>query len=95
MVLAISLIQVTPDQETAAYRTIKDVYGTKNIYHLFGDHDLLVIHEADCLSSLKKALRDIKELKFVNIIRTMVETPVEGIEANLSNIRNSVTSFKN
>ena len=90
MVLAISLIQVTPDQEKAAYRTIKEVYGTKDIYHLFGDHDLLIIHEAECLSSLKKILNYIKELKFVNAMRTMVETPVEGIEANLSLIRNPV-----
>ena len=82
MVLAVSLIQITPDQEKAAYRAIKNVYGAKNIYHLLGDHDLLLIHEAECLSSLKKTLNDIKELKFVIVMRTMVQTPVEGIKAN-------------
>lgn len=95
MVLAISLIQVTLDQEKAAFRTIKDVSGTKNIYHLFGNHDLLVIHEADCLVSLKETLNNIKELKFVNVMRTMVEMPVEGIESNLSFMRNSLTALKN
>ena len=83
MVMAISLVQVTPDHEKALYRTIKDIYGTKNIYHLFGDHDLLIIHEEECESSLKKLVNNIKELKFVNAMRTMVETPVKGIEANI------------
>ncbi|HOE46085.1 MULTISPECIES: Lrp/AsnC ligand binding domain-containing protein [Methanothrix] len=74
MVLAVSLIEVTPDREKDAYHTIKEINGIKNIYHIFGEHDLLIIHEADGLSSLKQMLNDIRELKFVNAMRTIAET---------------------
>ena len=74
MVLAVALIEVTPDRENDAYRTIKEINGIKNIYHIFVEDELLIIHESFGLSSLKQMLNDIRELKFVNAMRTIAET---------------------
>lgn len=93
MVLAVSLIQVMPDREKAAYRTLKDVNGVKSIYHLFGDHDLLLILETECLNSLRDVLNYIKEMEFVRTVKTMVEAPPNGTREDDGIMRNSMISY--
>lgn len=93
MVLAVSLIEVMPDREKAAYRTLKDINGVKNIYHIFGDHDLLLIHEAECLYSLRELLNDIEEMEFVSTVKTMVQAPTNGTQEDDCIMRNSMISY--
>ena len=47
MVLAMSLIKAVPDREKTVYHALKELDGVRNIYHLFGDHDILLILEAE------------------------------------------------
>jgi len=54
MVLAMSLIKAVPDKEKTLYRALKGLDGVRNVYHLFGDHDLLLILEAENKNELKK-----------------------------------------
>lgn len=93
MVLAVLLIQVMPDREKAAYRTLKDVNGVKSIYHIFGDHDLLLILEAECLNLLREVLNYIKEMEFVSMVKTMVEAPPNVDQEDGCIMRNSMISY--
>lgn len=72
MVLAFSLIKATPDREKAVYRAIKEVDGVKNLYHIFGDHDLLLILEAESSSQLRDILDNMEKIRFVIDVKTIL-----------------------
>ena len=93
MVLAVSLIEVMPDREKAAYRTLKDVNGVKNIYNIFGDHDILLILEAECLNSIREILNYIKEMEFVIKVKTIVQAPPNENQEDDCIMRNSMISY--
>lgn len=78
MVLAMSLIKAVPDREKTVYHALKELDGVRNIYHLFGDHDLLLILEAENRNDLKKMLDNVEETRFVNAVKTMLVAPAEG-----------------
>ncbi len=80
MVLAMSLIKAVPDREKMVYHALKELDGIRNIYHLFGDHDLLLIVEAESRNDLKKILDHIEETRFVNAVKTMLIATAEGYQ---------------
>jgi DNA-binding Lrp family transcriptional regulator len=80
MVLAISLIKAVPDREKIVYHSLKELDGVRNIYHLFGDHDLLLILEAENRNELKKMLDHVEETRFANAVKTMLVAPAEGYQ---------------
>jgi hypothetical protein len=78
MVLAMSLIKTVPDRERVAYRALKEVDGLKSIYHLFGNHDILLILEAKSRNELLKVLIHIEELDSVNSAKTLLVASTDG-----------------
>jgi uncharacterized protein with GYD domain len=82
MVLAISLIKTIPDREKAVYHALKEIDGIKNIYHIFGDHDLLVISEAKDRDELMKISNNIELINFVSAVKTMLVAQIDRPAAN-------------
>ena len=80
MVLAMSLIKAFPDREKTVYHTLRELEGVRNIYHIFGDHDLLLILEAENRDDLKKMLDHVGETRFVNAVKTMLLAPADGFQ---------------
>lgn len=72
MVLAISFIGTAPGREKAVYHSLKQMDCVKNIYQLFGDHDLLVIWEAESREEIAKILGDVETMNFINSIKVMM-----------------------
>ncbi|MDD4163185.1 MAG: Lrp/AsnC ligand binding domain-containing protein, partial [Methanothrix sp.] len=88
MVLAISLIKAVPDREKVVYRSLKEVDGVKNLYHIFGDHDLLLILEAESRIELMKLLNYIEEISFVNSVKILLVAPTDRHAINACNLGN-------
>jgi DNA-binding Lrp family transcriptional regulator len=88
MVLAISLIKVVPGHEKIVYHALKDVEGVKNLYHIFGEHDFFMMIEANDMSDLGKTLARIKEMCYVEAIRSILVAPTIWRAMNKSNIKN-------
>lgn len=80
MVLTICLIKAFPDREKTIYHALRELEGVRNIYHLFGDHDLLLILEAENRNDLKKMLDQVEETRFVASVKTMLVAPAEGLQ---------------
>ena len=89
MVLAISLIKAVPGQEKTVYRALKELDGVKNLYQIFGDHDLLLILEAENRNKIRKILNDVEGVSFVNAVKTMLVAPADRHVANASKIKNA------
>jgi len=87
MVLAISLIKVVPDHEKVVYHALKDVKGAKNLYHIFGEHDFFLMIEANDMNNLGKTLAQIKEISYVDSIRSILVAPTIWRAMNKSNIK--------
>jgi DNA-binding Lrp family transcriptional regulator len=89
MVLAISLIKAVPGQEKTVYRALKELDGVKNLYQIFGDHDLLLILEAESRNEIRKILNDVEGISFVNAVKTMLVAPADRHVANACSINNA------
>jgi DNA-binding Lrp family transcriptional regulator len=89
MVLAISLIKAVPGQEKTVYRALKELDGVKNLYQIFGDHDLLLILEAESRNKIRKILNDVEGISFVNAVKTMLVAPADRHVANAGKIKNA------
>lgn len=72
MVLAISLIKSLPDQEKATYHALKEVPGIKNIYHTFGEHDFLLILEAENANDIERIQNRIAEIGAVGDVKRIL-----------------------
>jgi DNA-binding Lrp family transcriptional regulator len=88
MVLAISLIKVVPDHEKIVYHALKDVEGVRNLYHIFGEHDFFMTIEASDMSNLGKILAHIKEMCYVDAIRSILVAPAIRCAMNKRNTKN-------
>jgi DNA-binding Lrp family transcriptional regulator len=88
MVLAFSLIKAVPDREKVVYRALKELDGVRNLYQIFGDHDLLLILEAESRSQLRDILDNLEKIRFVIDVRTMLVAPTGRPEINACISRN-------
>ncbi len=72
MLLAMSFIKAAPDREKMVYHSLKELDGVRKIYHIFGDHDLLLILEAENRNKLMDLIDHVEEMGSVNASRTML-----------------------
>lgn len=72
MVSAISLVKAVSDRESALYHALREMDGTKSLYHVFGEHDFILIQEADDMERLMALLRLVEELDDVSATRTIL-----------------------
>ncbi len=61
MVLALTMIKVTPGYEKSVYRDLQRRRGIKDVYRLFGEFNFFLIMQAERVSMLNNLLSEIKE----------------------------------
>ncbi len=66
------MVNVVPGQEKAAYSEIQKIEGIKDIYHVFGKYDFVVISEVEGLSTLNNLVDTIRESENVTATQTVV-----------------------
>jgi DNA-binding Lrp family transcriptional regulator len=72
MVLGVTFVKVVPGKERSVFDTLKGIPGFRELYHVFGEYDFLVIAEVDNLSVLSKTVDKIREVNGVITTQTIV-----------------------
>lgn len=72
MVIGVTMVNVVPGQEKAAYNELQQIEGIKDIYHVFGEYDFVVISEVEGLSTLNRLVDTIRESENVTATQTVV-----------------------
>ena len=72
MVIGVTMVNVLPGSERAAYNELTGVEGIKDIYHVFGEYDFVVIIEVDDLPRLNSIVDLIREAGSVTATQTIV-----------------------
>jgi uncharacterized protein with GYD domain len=72
LVIGVTLVNVVPGQEKAAYNELLNIKGIKDVYHVFGQFDFVVISNVDGLSALNKLVDTIRESGNVTKTQTIV-----------------------
>jgi uncharacterized protein with GYD domain len=80
MVSAISLVKAVLDRESALYHTLREMDGTKSLYHVFGEHDFILIQEAEDMERLMALLRLVEGQGDVSATRTILVRSAGGLE---------------
>ena len=50
------MVKVVPGQEKTVYNALQEIDGIKDVYHVFGEFDFVVIIEVEGLSMLNKLM---------------------------------------
>ncbi|RLI80873.1 Lrp/AsnC family transcriptional regulator [Archaeoglobales archaeon] len=72
MVIGVTMINVAPGSEKSVYLKIKEMKYVREIYHVFGEFDFVVIIEAPSLSELNKTVDSIRIVNGVTKTQTVV-----------------------
>jgi uncharacterized protein with GYD domain len=83
-----SFIKAAPDREKMVYHYLKELGGVRKIYHIFGDHDLLLILEAENRNKLMDLIDHVEEMGSVNASRTMLVATAYSYLMSTRDIRN-------
>ncbi|HIP24947.1 MAG TPA: Lrp/AsnC family transcriptional regulator [Archaeoglobus profundus] len=68
MVIGVTMVNVQPGKEKEVYDQIKKIKCVKEVYHVFGQFDFVVIIHANNLSELNEAVDKIRSVN--GVIRT-------------------------
>lgn len=66
------MINVLPGHEKESYDELKDIEGIKDVYHVFGEYDFVVIIEVRDLTTLNAVVDRIRESDTVTATQTIV-----------------------
>ncbi|NPV61202.1 MAG: Lrp/AsnC ligand binding domain-containing protein [Methanotrichaceae archaeon] len=72
MVIGVTMVKVVPGQEKSAYNSLQEIEGIKDVYHVFGEYDFVVIIEVEGLSTLNRLVDTIREIDNVTATQTVV-----------------------
>jgi DNA-binding Lrp family transcriptional regulator len=72
MVIGVTMVKVVPGQEKTVYSALQRIDGIKDVYHVFGEFDFVVIIEVEGLSMLNKLVDVIREIDNVTATQTVV-----------------------
>jgi DNA-binding Lrp family transcriptional regulator len=72
MVIGVTMINVLPGYEKAAYRELKNIEGIKDVYHVFGEYDFVIIIDVEDMNILSEVVDRIRESETVTSSRTIV-----------------------
>ncbi len=78
MVIGVTLVNVAPGFERSVFDALKSIHGARELYHVFGEYDFLVILEVENLRLLSKTVDDIRAIEGVTTTRTVVGAEVQG-----------------
>jgi len=66
------MINVLPGYEKAAYRELKNIEGIKDVYHVFGEYDFVVIIDVEDLYTLNDVVDVIRQSETVKTTKTII-----------------------
>jgi len=66
------MINVLPGYEKAAYRELRNIEGIKDVYHVFGEYDFVIIIDVEDLTVLNDVVDRIRESETVTATKTIV-----------------------
>jgi Transcriptional regulators len=72
MVIGVTMLNVLPGSEKTAYTELKSFAGVKDVYHVFGEFDFVVIVELETLRELNDVVDKIRENPKVTSTQTIV-----------------------
>jgi len=72
MVIGVTMVNVSPGKEKTVYSAIKEMKNVREVYHVFGEFDFVVIIEASSLSELNKTVDAIRDIEGVTKTQTVV-----------------------
>jgi DNA-binding Lrp family transcriptional regulator len=72
MVIGVTMVKVVPGQEKTVYNRLQEIDGIKDVYHVFGEFDFVVVIEVEGLSMLNKLVDVIREIDNVTATQTVV-----------------------
>ncbi|MGB9927048.1 MAG: Lrp/AsnC ligand binding domain-containing protein [Methanosarcina sp.] len=72
MVIGVTLINVLPGYEKAAYRELRNITGIKDVYHVFGEYDFVVIIDVKDLNTLNDVVDSIRQSETVTATQTII-----------------------
>ncbi|WP_406671351.1 Lrp/AsnC ligand binding domain-containing protein [Methanolobus sp. ZRKC4] len=72
MVIGVTMVNVLPGSERTAFNELNKIEGIKDIYHVFGEYDFVVIIEVDDLGRLNNIVDQIRETSDVTATQTIV-----------------------
>ena len=66
------MVKVVPGQERTVYNALREIEGIKDVYHVFGEYDFVVVLEVEGLSVLNRLVDTIREIHNVTATQTVV-----------------------
>lgn len=72
MVIGVTMVNVSPGNEKRVYNEIKAMKNIRDLYHVFGEFDFVIIIQADSLSDLNRTVDTIRDLEGITKTQTVV-----------------------
>jgi DNA-binding Lrp family transcriptional regulator len=72
VVVGVTMVNVVPGEERYVYRTLLELGGIREVYHVFGEYDFVVIIEVEGLTALNSSVDNIRDIKGVTTTHTIV-----------------------
>ncbi len=72
MVIGVTMVNVAPGKEKEVYLEIKKKKDVREVYHVFGEFDFVVIIDAQSLSDLNRLVDEIRGIEGVTKTQTVV-----------------------
>ena len=66
------MINVLPGYEKAANRELKNIEGIKDVYHVFGEYDFVIIIDVEDMTILNDVVDRVRESETVITTKTIV-----------------------
>lgn len=72
MVIGITMVNVLPGYEKAASRELKNIEGIKDVYHVFGEYDFVIIIDVEDMTLLNDVVDRVRESETVITTKTII-----------------------
>ena len=72
MVVGVTLVNVVPGEERSVFDALNILHGIREVHHVFGEYDFLVIMELEGLPLLSKTVDVIREIRGVTTTHTII-----------------------
>ena len=77
MVTAVTMVNVQPGRERDFYLAVKKLKNVRDVIHVFGEFDFVVIVEAKDLAELNETVDKIRSLDGVTKTQTVIGAEIE------------------
>jgi DNA-binding Lrp family transcriptional regulator len=77
MVIAVTMVNVVPGKEKEFYNAVKNIKNVRDVIHVFGEFDFVVIVEAKDLNELNRTVDSIRSMEGVTKTQTVIGAEIE------------------